>query len=245
MNLKTTESVKESLSALMDAEGDELDLRRVLKGLDESPEAADTWRRYHLARSAMHRERESTFTLDIASAVSAEVELISREAPASAPPVAERRSLFSFAGSAAIAAGVAVMVITGVQVFNGGDNGVPGGVNSGAELASGSSVNQSGSAIQGGTVRQVSQPSVNAEASQWVQPGANSGLMQVGVTPSSSRPMFMAPQNGSYDSGMSSSNVAAADLAQRRLLEAYLSQHSSRGPVPERSEWISLQDVAQ
>ncbi|WP_284892250.1 sigma-E factor negative regulatory protein [Cobetia amphilecti] len=239
MNLKTTESVKESLSALMDAEGDELDLRRVLKGLDESPEAADTWRRYHLARSAMHRERESTFTLDIASAVSAEVELISREAPASAPPVAERRSLFSFAGSAAIAAGVAVMVITGVQVFNGGDNGVPGGVNSGAELASGSSVNQ------GGTVRQVSQPSVNAEASQWVQPGANSGLMQVGVTPSSSRPMFMAPQSGSYDSGMSSSNVAAADLAQRRLLEAYLSQHSSRGPVPERSEWISLQDVAQ
>lgn len=239
MNLKTTESVKESLSALMDAEGDELDLRRVLKGLDESPEAADTWRRYHLARSAMHRERETSFTMDIASAVSAEVELISREAPASAAPVAERRSLFSFAGSAAIAAGVAVMVITGVQVFNGADNGVPGDVDSGAELASTPSVNQ------GGTVRQVSQPSVNVEASQWAQPAAKSGLMQVGVTPSSSRPMFMAPQSGSYDTGMSSSNVAAADLAQRRLLEAYLSQHSSRGPVPERSEWISLQDVAQ
>ncbi|MDN2655098.1 sigma-E factor negative regulatory protein [Cobetia sp. 14N.309.X.WAT.E.A4] len=238
MNLKTTESVKESLSALMDAEGDELDLRRVLKGLDESPEAADTWRRYHLARSVMHRERESSFTMDISAAVSAEVEMISRDAQV-AEPVAERRSLFSFAGSAAIAAGVAVMVITGVQVFNGTDTGVPSLNGSGAELASGAS------GLQGGAVHQVSQPSVNAEASQWAQPSAAGGLMQVGVTASPSRPMFMAPQNGGYDSGMSSSNVAAADLAQRRLLEAYLSKSSERGPVPERSEWISLQDVAQ
>ncbi|WP_158773077.1 sigma-E factor negative regulatory protein [Cobetia sp. L2A1] len=239
MNLKTTESVKESLSALMDAEGDELDLRRVLKGLDESPEAADTWRRYHLARSAMHRERESVFTMDIAAAVSAEVEMVSREVPA-VEPVAERRSLFSFAGSAAIAAGVAVMVITGVQVFNGSESGVPTSVTGGAELAS--SVPGSESA----ELRQVSQSPANAEVPQWSLPAAGNGLMQVGATSMNTRPMFMAPQGESYgNQGMSSSNVAAADLAQRRLLEAYLSKHSARGPVPERSEWISLQDVAQ
>ena len=245
MNLKTTESVKESLSALMDAEGDELDLRRVLKGLDESPETADTWRRYHLARSAMHRERESVFTMDIAAAVSAEVEMVSREAPA-VEPVAERRSLFSFAGSAAIAAGVAVMVITGVQVFNGSESGVPTSVTGGAELASGVPSTQSG-----GNLRQVNQSSPATEAPQWSLPAAGNGLMQVGATPMNTRPMFMAPQGESYGSqnassnGLSSSNVAAADLAQRRLLEAYLSKNSTRGPVPERSEWISLQDVAQ
>ena len=79
--------------------------------------------------------------------------MISREAPV-AEPVAERRSLFSFAGSAAIAAGVAVMVITGVQVFNGTDTGVPSLNGSGAELASGAS------GLQGGAVHQVSHPLV-------------------------------------------------------------------------------------
>ncbi len=45
---------QESLSALMDGEADELELRRLLKALDKDPELAQRWQRYHLAQSILH-----------------------------------------------------------------------------------------------------------------------------------------------------------------------------------------------
>ena len=51
------QDLRESLSAVMDDEGDELSLPRVLKTLEQHPEEADTWRRYHVARSVMKREQ--------------------------------------------------------------------------------------------------------------------------------------------------------------------------------------------
>jgi len=45
---------QESLSALMDGEADELELRRLLKTLDSDPELVKRWQRYHLAQSVLH-----------------------------------------------------------------------------------------------------------------------------------------------------------------------------------------------
>ncbi|MCP1363228.1 sigma-E factor negative regulatory protein, partial [Halomonas sp. BBD45] len=63
----------ESLSALMDNEGDELELRRVLKVLDDSPDAAERWRRYHLARSLMQRDRDIDVSADLSAGIMARI----------------------------------------------------------------------------------------------------------------------------------------------------------------------------
>jgi len=63
------EALQESLSAVMDNEADELELRRVLAA-SEDGELRGTWSRYQIARAAMHRELLEP-RLDIAAAVSA------------------------------------------------------------------------------------------------------------------------------------------------------------------------------
>lgn len=109
------QNTRESLSALMDDEGDDLELRRVLKSLESEPQAADAWRRYHLARSVMRREREAASDTDLSAGILARLE--GEPAPGRAV-AAPRRGLFSWAGRAAVAAGVSLAVITGVQVYN-------------------------------------------------------------------------------------------------------------------------------
>ena len=46
----------EALSALMDGEASELELRRLLKSSANSPELQQTWERYHLAQSVLHEQ---------------------------------------------------------------------------------------------------------------------------------------------------------------------------------------------
>ncbi|WP_096087260.1 sigma-E factor negative regulatory protein [Agaribacterium haliotis] len=50
------EAVKESLSALLDDEHSELDLRRVLKAAQQDDEVAATWQRYTSIRQAMQKQ---------------------------------------------------------------------------------------------------------------------------------------------------------------------------------------------
>lgn len=108
------EALQESLSAVMDNEADELELRRVL-GAVESSEARATWARYQVARAAMHKELLNP-RLDLAAAVSAA--LVDEAAPA---PVAARpwRSL----GRLAVAASVTLAVLAGVRLYNQNDLG--------------------------------------------------------------------------------------------------------------------------
>ncbi|XGA78805.1 sigma-E factor negative regulatory protein [Halomonas sp. CH40] len=117
-----SQNTHESLSALMDGESDELELRRVLKGLDDDSDAADTWRRYHLARSLMQRDREIDVSMDLSAGIMARIQEESPEqvaAPAETTP-RQKVSSMSFARGAGIAAAVSLMVITGVQYFNSG-----------------------------------------------------------------------------------------------------------------------------
>ncbi len=46
----------EAMSALMDGEANELDLRRLLKSSANNPELLQTWERFHLAQSVMHEQ---------------------------------------------------------------------------------------------------------------------------------------------------------------------------------------------
>ncbi len=103
------EALQESLSAVLDNEADELELRRVLSAADES-ETRATWARYQVARAAMHKELLMP-KLDIASAVSAA--LAEEAAPA---PV--KQNAWRSVGRLAVAASVTVAVLAGVRLYN-------------------------------------------------------------------------------------------------------------------------------
>ncbi|HAG79348.1 sigma-E factor negative regulatory protein [Stutzerimonas kunmingensis] len=102
------EALHESLSAVMDNEADELELRRMLAG--DNPELRATWSRYQLARAAMHKELIEP-RLDIASAVSAAL-------ADEAAPVKAQRNGWKGLGRLAVAASVTVAVLAGVRLYN-------------------------------------------------------------------------------------------------------------------------------
>ncbi len=102
------ESLRESLSAVMDNEADELELHRVLAASDES-ELRATWSRYQIARAVMHKELQEP-RLDIAAGVMAA--LADEKIPAQ--PV----SRWSGLGRLAIAASVTLAVLAGVRFYN-------------------------------------------------------------------------------------------------------------------------------
>ena len=65
--------IKESISALMDGEANELELQRLLSQVDQD-EMMDVWRRYHGIRDAINAERGGHYQIDVSQAVSAAIE---------------------------------------------------------------------------------------------------------------------------------------------------------------------------
>lgn len=105
------EAIQESLSAVMDNQADELELRRVLAASDD-PALRATWSRYQIARAVMHKELLEP-RLDIAAAVSAA--LADDAAPVAQQP---QRGPWRAVGRLAVAASVTVAVLAGVRLYN-------------------------------------------------------------------------------------------------------------------------------
>ena len=103
------QALQESLSALMDNETDELELRRLLAVSGEG-ETRATWARYQVARAVMHKELLLPH-LDLAAKVSA--------ALADEPQVkVARRMPWTGLGRLAVAASVTVAVLAGGRLYN-------------------------------------------------------------------------------------------------------------------------------
>jgi sigma-E factor negative regulatory protein RseA len=102
------EALQESLSALLDDQAGELEVRRILAA-DADPELRSTWRRYQVARAALHGELREP-RLDIAASVSA--------ALAAEPPLRHSSPWWQGAGRVAVAASVTVAVLVGVRFYN-------------------------------------------------------------------------------------------------------------------------------
>jgi len=113
------EALQESLSAVMDNEADELEIRRVLNAFDDT-DTRNTWSRYQVARAAMHKELLMPH-LDISAAVSAAI-------ADEVSPVNTARSPWRSVGRLAVAASVTLAVLAGVRLYNQDDI-------AGAELA--------------------------------------------------------------------------------------------------------------
>jgi len=70
----SSQQLDESLSALMDGEASEMELRRILKSSDADKESIDKrWMRYHLASDAMRGEVELPSVMDLSSSISAAI----------------------------------------------------------------------------------------------------------------------------------------------------------------------------
>lgn len=110
----------ESISALMDGEVADFELRRTLDRMEQEPELGEAWQRYHLIRSVMRNEEVAPPELDISSQVMAAIaeEPALEIAPEADTEKASERKRFQFwkpVASMAAAASVTAMVILGVQ----------------------------------------------------------------------------------------------------------------------------------
>lgn len=223
------QKVRESLSALMDGESSEFETRRVLKSLSgDVPEEADTWRRYHLMRSIMQRESAINTSVDLSASIRARIEQENMEAPEVEPASHRRAMPFSFMGSAAIAAAVSLMVMTGVQVYraNTGIESVPGS-GSGVGFASRDTENagrNSGGAGNEGAMASLAAFRGSAE-------GTGGGVIPIGAQTS----WFMAP--GEQD-------AARNDRQQAEVLQGYLNRHVEQAGYRSNAWMSDMQGLA-
>lgn len=101
--------VAESLSALMDGEASELDLRRVLKASAQDPVVAATWQRYHLVRASLQQEVHSRPAVNLLAAVNSR--LAEDDLPLVVPFTRRFGNTLGRLGQGAIAASVAFTVL--------------------------------------------------------------------------------------------------------------------------------------
>jgi len=105
-----SENMRETISALLDNEADDLDLRRFLKSCEQDPALLETWERYSLVQSALH-ESAQPVNACLSQRIAAQIE---QEAPLSIAPA---QSLWKEGlTKLAIAASVAAVFLVAVQV---------------------------------------------------------------------------------------------------------------------------------
>lgn len=118
-----SDNLRESLSALMDNEATELELRRVLRQAKDDPDLLDEWQRYHLVRDVMHQQAAGapaspSLLAGIREAISEEP-LVQHETPLVIREGGRVLQGFSRAlGQGAIAASVALVVLFTAHTLN-------------------------------------------------------------------------------------------------------------------------------
>jgi len=107
-----TQRMRESLSAVMDGEANELELERVLRNIGSDTDLRAAWCRYNAARGCMSGERQAHLEIDISQRVRA-----SLEAGSAAARQGLRQRLLRPVASFAVAATVAATAVIGGQQF--------------------------------------------------------------------------------------------------------------------------------
>jgi sigma-E factor negative regulatory protein RseA len=106
-----SEQMRESLSALMDDEANELEVQRVLSQIDSDEDLRCTWVRYNIARDVLSAQHFSLPSADISAGVREAIAVES--VPSSGGSLRER--LLRPVASLAVAASVAATVVIGGQ----------------------------------------------------------------------------------------------------------------------------------
>ena len=144
-----SEKMRESLSALLDDEANELEIQRIVSQVDSDQELRQTWRRYNLASQVMGGQQQPWQTADISARVRSQIE--QEQTGASTAGLGQRllRPVASFAVAASVAATV---VIGGQQIAS----------LSGADPAAGSAPALAASASPVGLVNSLGATTVQA-----------------------------------------------------------------------------------
>ena len=114
-----TENLRESISALMDNEANELELHRLLASMEKDDEVRDTWQRYQLVSFAMKRNLPRNLDIDISARVAQAIadEQIEFESAELVNKSGWNRYLKPMT-SVAVAASVAFVVVFGALQVN-------------------------------------------------------------------------------------------------------------------------------
>ncbi|MDY6982153.1 MAG: sigma-E factor negative regulatory protein [Pseudomonadota bacterium] len=121
-NNTTDTRLNEALSALMDGEVDELELRRILREMPARPELAAAWKRYHAVRASLNLEVHANPRVDLLAGIQASL-AAEAETAAFVPARNMLQSRFvRYVGQGAVAATVAVAVLMGVSFMEVADD---------------------------------------------------------------------------------------------------------------------------
>lgn len=139
MTQKSSDQLLESLSALVDNEASELEVRRILKNVERNPEVRERWRSYNLIGSVLRKESNLNLgeTVDIAERISAALaseQAFEQLTPGrqgapervdGKPPVSgsHKNGLINFVAKSAVAASFAGALVLGFNVFSPGQSG--------------------------------------------------------------------------------------------------------------------------
>ncbi|MFB0988381.1 MAG: sigma-E factor negative regulatory protein [Gammaproteobacteria bacterium] len=107
-----SENISETISALLDNEADNLELRRFLKSCEQDPTLLETWERYSLVQSALH-ESAKPVNASLSQRIAEQIEL---QAPLSATLASVQSSWKDGFTKMAIAASVAAVFLFAVQL---------------------------------------------------------------------------------------------------------------------------------
>jgi len=121
-----SEQLKESLSAVIDGEADEFEIRRVLNEAAHDPELRGLWERFHLVRSVMRGEGRNLAVTNLSARFWTEVDAAEATAPDTSVepvdvPVRATRSPFRSWGRGVAGVAVAASVAAAVVLGFGGD----------------------------------------------------------------------------------------------------------------------------
>jgi sigma-E factor negative regulatory protein RseA len=114
-----SDKLRESISALVDGEANEMDLHRVLKASETDENARQSWRRYQAISAVVKNEERSLLKIDISAGVKI---ALADDKKAVGGRISEMLKPMM---SVAVAATVTVAILTGTQIYqvaSGGGN---------------------------------------------------------------------------------------------------------------------------
>lgn len=122
----SADKLRESLSALMDDQASDMEVRRIVKNLDDDPELKACWRRYTLTSAAIKREWHEGMNVDLTENICRAIEDEPAYGASASTALKVDKTWRGRLGQVAVAASVAFVFIFGVQQFDSLDQQAPG-----------------------------------------------------------------------------------------------------------------------
>jgi len=210
-DMRMTDVVGESLSALLDGEASELDLKRVLRAMETDGTVRVRWHRYQQASAAMGGADLSFSHIDLSGRVRQQLQ---HEAQ---PGFRRWRGMLKPVASVAVAATVTAAVLTGTQLYR---QSVPleAGAAGGAGLAEAERFDNADAPVVAAQF-----PELGLLASTNAEPAA--GLRHPRTLAGTSGAGTSSPQRIWGENGLLLDNRSEADILAEQRLEAYLYNH--------------------